>query len=162
MAGDMRPRPVSEDGRCDRARQWVSLRLDGELSELENALLQKHLLTCADCAEYDARLHTTAEVLRTTPAMASARRFQIPAPVVVHFPLTRRLAVAAIAVAAAAGSLVGSTLQRPATHPQKSPPQVAVLTRTGDLDLLRQLPRQQHVTPLSPAPDRSGLPEGII
>ncbi|HEY3070342.1 MAG TPA: zf-HC2 domain-containing protein [Gaiellaceae bacterium] len=162
MAGDPRLRPVSGGGRCDRARQWSSLRADGELSELEEALLDKHLGTCGECAEYDARLRSTAELLRTAPPEAPAVPFQIPAPRAIPFPLSRRLAVAAIAVAAAVGSLVGSTLQRPATQPQKAGPQVAVLTTTRDRDLLRQLPRQQHVTPLAPSRDRSGLPEGII
>jgi anti-sigma factor RsiW len=136
--------------------------VDGELSELEEVLLEQHLENCGECAEYDARLRSTAQLLRTAPAEASAVRFEIPAPHAFRFPLSRRLAVAAIAVAAAAGSLVGSTLQRPATHPQKAGPQVAVLTSTRDRDLLRQLPRQQHVTPLAPNRDRSGLPEGII
>jgi ferric-dicitrate binding protein FerR (iron transport regulator) len=162
MAGDTRLHPVSEGGRCDRARQWSSLRADGELSELEEALLEQHLEHCGECAEYDARLRSTAELLRTAPVEAAAVRFQIPAERPVRFPLSRRLAVAAIAVAAAAGSLVGSTLQRPATHPEAPGPQVAVLTGTRDLDLLRQLPRQQRVTPLSPARERGSLPEGII
>jgi anti-sigma factor RsiW len=162
MAGDTRLHPVSGGGRCDRARQWSSLRVDGELSELEEALLEKHLGSCGECAEYDVRVRSTAELMRAAPAETASVRFEIPAPRVLRFPVSRRLAVAAIAVAAAAGSLVGSTLQRPASHPQKSGPQVAVLTSTRDRDLLRQLPRQQPVTPLVPSRERGGLPEGII
>jgi anti-sigma factor RsiW len=162
MAGETRLHPVSGGGRCDRARQWSSLRADGELSELEEALLEKHLGACAECAEFDARLRSTAELLRAAPAETAALRFESPAPRTLRFPLSRRLAVAAIAAAAAAGSLVGSTLQRPASHPQEPGPQVAVLTGTRDRDLLRQLPRQQPVTPLAPTRARGGLPEGII
>lgn len=161
MAGDMRLRPVSGGGRCDRARQWSSLRADGELSELEAVLLEKHLGSCGDCADYDARLRSTAELLRTAPAESAPLRFEIPAPRAVRFPLSRRLAVAAIAVAAAAGSLVGSTLQRPANRPEAPAPKVAVLTGTRDLDLLRQLPRQQRVTPRPPAHEGSWPPEGV-
>ena len=36
------PRNTSP-GTCDRSREWASLRLDGELSELEQALLDAHL-----------------------------------------------------------------------------------------------------------------------
>jgi len=32
---------------CDRARAWISLRSDGELSEFECALLDAHLGRCA-------------------------------------------------------------------------------------------------------------------
>ena len=34
---------------CDRARAWVSLRLDDEISELEERLLEAHLGRCAAC-----------------------------------------------------------------------------------------------------------------
>src|SRR3954454_17246769 len=34
---------------CERARLWASLRADGELSELEGALLDAHLARCAEC-----------------------------------------------------------------------------------------------------------------
>ena len=34
---------------CDRAREWVSLELDGELSELGAARLDAHLVRCAAC-----------------------------------------------------------------------------------------------------------------
>src|SRR5262245_27786301 len=37
---------------CDRARQAVSLRLDGELSQLERALLDRHVSRCSACAEF--------------------------------------------------------------------------------------------------------------
>ena len=39
---------------CARARFWASLRVDGELSELEGALLDAHLGRCADCSAYAA------------------------------------------------------------------------------------------------------------
>lgn len=34
---------------CVRARMWASQRIDGELSELEGALLEAHLEGCSDC-----------------------------------------------------------------------------------------------------------------
>ena len=36
-------RPRERERGCRRAREWVSLRLDGELSELERLLLRRHL-----------------------------------------------------------------------------------------------------------------------
>jgi hypothetical protein len=70
------------------------------------------------------------------------------------------LAVAAVVVAAALGSLVGSTLNRPATLPTQPAPQVSWLTH--DLTQLRQLPRQQQLKPVAPQHGTGGPPEGII
>jgi anti-sigma factor RsiW len=159
MAGETHARSASGSP-CDRARQWSSLRVDGELSELEDALLEKHLDTCEECLAFDAGLRSTATVMRAAPVEAARLRVELPSRPRVSFPVGRRVAVAAISVASAAGSIVGSTLQRPAAPPQKPAPQVAVLTR--DQDLLRQLPHSRQVTPLVPAQERGGPPEGII
>jgi anti-sigma factor RsiW len=159
MAGDLRPRPLSES-HCDRAREWSSLRVDGELSELEDALLEKHLGGCSDCRSFEADLHATAHVLRTSPVEAPAFAFRMPARPAVRFPVSRRLAVAAVAVALALGSLVGSMLERPTTPRQQPAPQVSWLTH--DLTQLRQLPRQQQLKPVAPQHGTGGPPEGII
>jgi hypothetical protein len=157
MVGDLRPRPVSESG-CDRACEWSSLRVDGELSELEATLLETHLARCADCRSFDAGLRTTAELMRTAPAEAPVAGFRVPARPGIRFPLSRRLAVAAVAVAAALGSLVGSTLHRPAARSEPPPPQVSWITE--DLTDLRQLHRRQYVRPLAPPRRGSAPPEG--
>jgi len=159
MAGDLRPRPVSES-HCDRARQWSSLRVDSELSELEDVLLEKHLGGCADCRSFEANLHSAARVLRASPVEAPAVAFVVPRRPAVRFPVSRRLAVAAVAVAVALGSLVGSTLNRPATLQKPPVPQVSWLTH--DLTQLRQLPRQQQLKPVAPQHGTGGPPEGII
>jgi hypothetical protein len=49
---------------CARARFWVSLRADDELSELEGALLDAHLARCADCRAYATGVSGTTEALR--------------------------------------------------------------------------------------------------
>ena len=160
MAGDPRPRPISES-HCDRVRQWSSLRVDGELSELEDVLLEKHLGGCADCRSFEAKLRSTAQILRASPVEAPAVAFgRLPRRPAVRFPVSRRLAVAAVAVAAALGSLVGSQLNRPAPLPKQPAPQVSWLTH--DLTQLRQLPRQQELKPVAPQHGTGGPPEGII
>lgn len=149
-----------ENRRCERARQWSSLRLDGELSELEGALLEKHLETCGSCVSFDERLTATAFSLRTAPAEPPRIRFQIPKRTRVSFPASRRVAVAAIAAALALGSLVGSMLHRPAPTPAPPGPQISLLTR--DVTQLRQIPRGKHIVPPAPARDPGQPPEGII
>jgi Putative zinc-finger len=159
MAGDLRPHPVSEN-QCKRAREWSSLRVDDELSELEDVLLEKHLGECADCRWFEADLHSAAHVLRASPAEAPVVAFRVPARPAVRFPVSGRLAVAAVAVAAVLGSLVGSTLDRSSTLHRQRAPQVSWLTH--DLSQLRQLPRQQQIKPVAPRHGTGGPPEGII
>jgi hypothetical protein len=68
--------------------------------------------------------------------------------------------VAGVVAAAALGSLVGSTLDRPAPKAQKPAAQVSLLTR--DVSQLRQLPRNRPTAPAAPAREPGGPPEGII
>ena len=57
---------------------WASLRLDGELSELESALLDAHLGRCPDCAAATAAFGVASSTLRADPlapvALALPRR----------------------------------------------------------------------------------------
>src|SRR3982751_4736160 len=62
---------------CARARFWASLREDGELSELEGALLDAHLSGCAACREVAAGFAVVTESLRAAPLAQ-------PSPVALH------------------------------------------------------------------------------
>jgi len=55
------PVPPSD---CSRAREAASARLDGELTELEGAHLDAHLLACDDCRRYLAEIGSVARALR--------------------------------------------------------------------------------------------------
>jgi predicted anti-sigma-YlaC factor YlaD len=96
----LRPMPAN----CERARAWASLRLDGELSELEEALLAAHLARCAACCEYEETVAGAVAVLRAQPLE------QVGHPVVI--PGRRRTIVRPIGlarVAAIAAAVVGVT-----------------------------------------------------
>lgn len=54
-------------GKCDRARQWASLELDGELSSFERALLENHLVGCPSCTEFRAEISGLTGALRAAP-----------------------------------------------------------------------------------------------
>jgi hypothetical protein len=93
---------------CVRARQWISLALDRELSEFERFLMEDHVKRCGDCSvfERDARLFTAG--MRSTPAES------LSAPVVVgrlrHPGRFGRLRLAnAVPVAVAAASVFLAT-----------------------------------------------------
>ena len=88
---------------CEQAGQWISLRLDGELSELEQAGLDRHLDHCAGCSARAAEWAGIAQLLRSAPlveferelarAGSRGRRVLVPA---------RSAAFAAVLSAAAA------------------------------------------------------------
>ena len=157
MAGEaLSPR----NGRCERARQWASLRLDGELSELEDALLEQHLEGCASCSAFAGRLAATTEAVRAVPLERpeiSHPRFERP---VIRLPVGRRVAIVAVAAAAALGAFVGSSLQKPSPAPAPSGgPQLSFRT---DQNLLRQLPHQTKQPAPTPNHVPGQPPEGFV
>ena len=90
--------------RCERARAWVSLRLDGELSELEDALLASHLGRCSACSAYAESLGVVVEMLRAQPLE------RLPSPVVVSARRAALFRAATVTRAAAAiAAVVGIT-----------------------------------------------------
>jgi predicted anti-sigma-YlaC factor YlaD len=142
---------------CDRAREWASLRLDGELSELESALLDAHLKRCDACRAFAAEVDSIALALRAAPL----ERLEQP----VVLPLRRRartlrvvqVGVAAALVAAAAGlGTVFGTLGT-GTHTSARP----VVARLASADLLAaNIAEQARGLPLYPPQDfmrRKGL-----
>lgn len=62
---------------CERARVWSSLRADGELSELEGALLDAHLSRCAGCRSFAAGLDGVEALLRAEPLEQPERRVEV-------------------------------------------------------------------------------------
>jgi predicted anti-sigma-YlaC factor YlaD len=97
------------NGNCERAREWASLELDGELSTFERALLEAHLEGCRTCTEFSSAISGLTGALRSAPH----ERFD--GVVIGRHPRRRvrmRLAPAAAAMAVAAvglGSIVASS-----------------------------------------------------
>src|SRR3954449_5655027 len=93
---------------CDRARQLASLRLDGELSELEAALLDAHLARCAGCSAFATAGANIAAALRALEPEPFEAKVEIPFVRRAHrIRALHAAAAAALVVAAAAlGSVV--------------------------------------------------------
>jgi anti-sigma factor RsiW len=87
---------------CERARECASLRLDGELSEFEQALLVAHLARCEPCRSFSAELEAVTDQMRTTPLA----RLEQP----VSLPARRRLVSRRPVEIAAAAALMLTTL----------------------------------------------------
>jgi anti-sigma factor RsiW len=83
---------------CDRARSWASLRADGELSDLESALLDAHLGRCSSCRTFARGTEEIAAALR-------AARLEMPAPFALRRQ-ARRTGLRALQVAAAVAVVV--------------------------------------------------------
>jgi ferric-dicitrate binding protein FerR (iron transport regulator) len=152
MAGRL---PLTEWAPCDRAREWVSLRLDDELSPLEEELLARHLEICEDCRAFESNVRWATDVMRMTTAERPSRRVTIPArPAGARWAGPRRAAAAA-ATALALGALVGSTAQGPPST-NTGPPRQVSLVDTDDF------PRSNVPAPAPSPPPSPNPPEGVI
>ena len=79
---------------CERSREWISLRLDGELSELAEKMLESHLARCAGCRAFESDAAIATRLVRTSPL----ERLEQP----IVLPRGRRLALVRPAGAVAA------------------------------------------------------------
>jgi len=126
--------------RCECARAWVSLRLDDEISELEDALLDAHLRRCASCREFEASVHGAVVILRAQPLEAIDHAVVVPGRR--RIPM-RRATVASVAAVAAAVVGVTTVLstqvgETPAAH-APGPLPAAITSDDQDLKQLRTL-----------------------
>jgi len=154
--------PVSLGVRCERARHWASLRLDGELSTIEEQLLDRHLEGCEACRSFDAGIQVATSLLREAPSEVPGRRVAAPRRRPARFPLEARRTALVAVVALVLGALIGSLAQRPAVAPAPTRTQeLSFISR--DLEQLRELPRLKRTTTPIPVPSHPpNPPEGVI
>ena len=121
---------------CERARFWASLRLDGELSELEGALLDAHLARCAGCREITDGFAASTAAVRSAP-------LERLAPVAIDVPRSPRRLLATIAVAAVLvlGVIAGGLVRGQVSHGSPVPRAVAVVASFETPDQIRTLRR---------------------
>jgi predicted anti-sigma-YlaC factor YlaD len=84
---------------CDRARQWATAEVDGELSRFELVLLRAHLDACPSCREFQAAIGGITRTLRETPPEHLERTIEVTR---LRRRLRPRVAPAAAAMAVAA------------------------------------------------------------
>jgi len=126
---------------CPQARESVSARLDGELSEFEDVRLGAHLDHCAECRAYAGQLAALTAELRaaplerpTTEVFASRRR-------------TMPASAAAAAVALVAASVVASFALGGVIGSSRSAQ--AVASAHANLTSLQEDSTQQHLLALA-------------
>jgi len=64
--------------KCDRARHWISLRADGELSEFEGVMLAAHVCRCAECRAFRLDVDAMVSALRQAPLERLSRPIELP------------------------------------------------------------------------------------
>lgn len=101
---------------CDRAREWASLRLDRELSELEAAMLDGHLARCAACTAVVAETEAITHAVRRSPLVPLARPIPTPRRHVAFRAARVTAAAAVMLVAAGLGSVFATSVQTPAAE----------------------------------------------
>jgi predicted anti-sigma-YlaC factor YlaD len=113
------------------------MRLDGELSEFEDALLTAHLHRCDACSEYDRAIRGAVLELRSRPLEEPEHPVAVPSR---RHTLLRPTALARVAavVVAAIGLVTVLESQSSKQFSESPAPRVAP-SDNGDLDQAREL-----------------------
>ena len=120
---------------CERGREWISLRIDGELSELAQKMLESHLARCEDCSAFEEQVSGIAAQLRSAPLE------QLERPVEITHGRRRMplpgwsMGAAAASVAVAALGVVGFPSLPSSSSFQAEAPLVLVAQPSGNEDL---------------------------
>ncbi len=101
---------------CARAAEWVSLRLDRQLSDFEEVLLEAHLARCPDCKAFAADMIGLTGALRAMPLEQPAFTFEAPRRTRGRTAALRAVSAAAAVAVVGLSGLVG--LQLSASHPR--------------------------------------------
>jgi len=105
--------------RCERTRAWAALLPDGELSLLEQRLLDAHLGHCAACCGFAERVAEIAAELREAAAQRPSRRVLLPAAAIRRSAYVRVRSVASLAAVGAMA--VGIAAQAPVPNERERP-----------------------------------------
>jgi len=142
-------------GACDRARAWAALAPDGELSEIEQKLLDAHLMRCQDCADFATSAAGVAEALR--------RERLVPLSYPVTLAFRRSAAFGRIRAAGAAAAValmaigIASRGPLPAEERQSSPLRVTNFSNNAELEVAQILRAEKRSNgALRSRPERQG------
>jgi predicted anti-sigma-YlaC factor YlaD len=119
---------------CERSREWISLRLDGELSELAEKMLESHLARCATCRTFESDVEVTSRLVRTAPLERPEQPIALPR---IRRRMLFRPAGALAATAAAVALGLAAFLNLPSSGTLAAPTIRAANADNSDLQLQR-------------------------
>ena len=146
----MSPTPGSRAVACDRAREASSLRIDGELSQVETAMLERHLGICGACAEFDAGVQATTATIRSAAVERPSRTFAVPHRERARLSAGRRIALVAAAVVAA--TIAGTLVEEPQPPARPAPPDIALTPYRSDAGQRQDRRGDLEESPVAPRP----------
>ena len=135
---------------CERARECASLRLDGELSEFEQALLHAHLGRCEACRAFADELEGVTTRVRNAPL----ETLEQP----VALPTRRRISSRPVEIAAAAAlmltalGITGAVRTFESSEPSLTftSPGVSTAAESREFSDIRRAMLLPRVAPVSP------------
>jgi Putative zinc-finger len=138
---------VHSSARCERAREYASLAVDGELSQFEHVLLRAHLEGCAGCRSYNSGLVATTERLRNAP-LERLDPITLPSRqrVVSFRSVQAGLAAALVVTAIGLGGLLSTIGSSDAVPPQAQLPDMVERREMRDINRIRLQEIATHVT----------------
>jgi predicted anti-sigma-YlaC factor YlaD len=152
---------------CDRVRHWAALAPDGVLSELEQRLLEAHLVYCGPCRGFSATVDGFTHKLRAAPRESLSCHelvFRVPRRRIA--PLLPFGAVAAVAaIAVMSPSLVRSVGRPDVRTVSTSGPPIIIDVSSVDKDapaFLRQLRDYSHTGRVVPSDESAAGHPGPI
>jgi hypothetical protein len=108
--------PIPPD-ECAGAREWASLRLDDQLSDFEEVLLEAHLALCEDCRAFAGSITDLTAALRSAPVEQSELAFEAPRTTRGRTFALRAVSAAAAIAVIGVSSLVGLQLSAGRSRP---------------------------------------------
>ena len=135
---------------CHRSREWISLRLDGELPELSAKMLDAHLERCPECRAFEEGVAAAMHLVRTTPLEHPEQPVTLPRGRRLAFQTRRLGAAVAAAAAVAVGVVAFLNVPSSSTLTSHSP---IVVAPSGNQDLMElRLFRAAILKPVVPPP----------
>ena len=105
---------------CERAAQWISLDLDGELGRLEQAALVRHLRRCDRCRASSGEIGGFTTLLRGEPPIEPSRAIVVPTPAWARRRARATLRGGVLVLALAAAIFAGITVSQAPSTPGSS------------------------------------------
>jgi anti-sigma factor RsiW len=135
---------------CERARECASLRLDGELSEFEQALLQAHLGRCEACRSFAAELEGITREIRNAPLETLEQPVALPSRRRISWRPVEVAAAAALMLTALGVTGAVSTLDNSNPSLNFASPGVSNAAESREFTDIRRAMLRPRTAPVSP------------
>jgi hypothetical protein len=117
---------------CERSRTWISLGLDGALSEFESIQLDRHLGGCPSCQAFAADAAAATRLLRDAPFEVPGGHIELPPGRI----SARRRGAAAFGIATAAAGLAAAIALYPGSSAKQATRATGLVARPAALALI--------------------------